>query len=155
MTSAITSPELPHGEPHPALRLAEAVCALIAAIVGPSWLWCFLPGGRALRASMDQLARDFTALMQRIAATPLPPQNPSAPAMPPAHPQATCARRAPSARANPTPSHPHRARPTSPPRHTPSSPCASDEGPGRPGSHRRCMTNLLLKSNYIEIENNK
>ena len=79
MTSAITSPDLPHGEPHPALRLAEAVCALIAAIVGPSWLWCFLPGGRALRASMDQLARDFTALMQRIAATPLAPAKPIRP----------------------------------------------------------------------------
>ncbi len=70
MNNTPTSPELPQGEPHPAVRLAEAVCALIAAIAGPSWFWRFLPGGRAFWAGMHQLARDFSALMQRLAAAP-------------------------------------------------------------------------------------
>ena len=70
MTSAITSPGPPHGEPHPAIRLAEAVCALIAAIAGPSWFWRFLPGGRAMAASLHQLGQDFAALMQRLAVAP-------------------------------------------------------------------------------------
>ena len=65
-----TSPELPPGEPHPAVRLAELVCALIAAVCGPSWLWGLLPGGRAVRAQLQGLARDFAALMQRLAAAP-------------------------------------------------------------------------------------
>ncbi len=73
MTSATTSPERPHGEPHPAIRLAEAVCALIAAIAGPAWFWRFLPGGRALWASLHQLGQDFAALMQRLATAPALP----------------------------------------------------------------------------------
>ncbi len=65
-----TPPELRPGEPHPAVRLAEAVCALIATIAGPSWFWRFLPGGRALWAGLHQLGQDFAALMLRIAAAP-------------------------------------------------------------------------------------
>ena len=78
MATATTSPEPTQGEPHPAVRLAEVVCALIAAIVGPSWFWRFLPGGRAFRASMEKLSRDFAALMQRLAS--LPPAPLPAPA---------------------------------------------------------------------------
>ena len=72
MTTASTSPEPTQGEPHPAVRLAELVCALIAAIAGPSWFWRFLPGGRAFWAQMHRMGQDFAALMQRLAATPPP-----------------------------------------------------------------------------------
>ncbi|MCX7380893.1 MAG: hypothetical protein NT133_05605 [Alphaproteobacteria bacterium] len=74
MNIATTSPEPNQAEPHPALRLAEAVCALLAAIAGPSWLWRFLPGGRAMWEHLQHLSRDFVALMHRIAtAPPAPP----------------------------------------------------------------------------------
>ncbi len=73
MNSAITSPEPNQGEPHPAVRLAEAVCALIAAIAGPSWFWRFLPGGRAFWAQMHRMGQDFAALMHRLAAAPPAP----------------------------------------------------------------------------------
>ncbi len=76
MATASTSPELPQGEPHPAVRLAEAICALIAAIAGPSWFWRFLPGGRAFWEGMHQLSRDFAALMHRLAAAPPTPPAP-------------------------------------------------------------------------------
>ncbi len=74
MNNAPTSPEPTQGEPHPALRLAEAVCALLAAIAGPPWFWRFLPGGRALREGLQRLSRDFAALMHRIATAPPAPQ---------------------------------------------------------------------------------
>ncbi len=70
MNSAITSPELRPGEPHPAVRLAEVVCALIAAIAGPSWFWRFLPGGRAMWEGLQKMSRDFAALMHRLASAP-------------------------------------------------------------------------------------
>ncbi len=68
MSNPTTSPEPTQGEPHPALRLAEAVAMLVAAIAGPSWFWCLFPAGRALRAQLQQMSRDFSALMQRLAA---------------------------------------------------------------------------------------
>ncbi len=73
MNSATTSPEPTQGEPHPAVRLAELVCALIAAIAGPAWFWRFLPGGRAMWAGLHQLGQDFAALMHRLAALPPSP----------------------------------------------------------------------------------
>ncbi len=68
--------------PSPALRLAEAIAQLIAAICGGGWsLWRFFPGARALRAQLQQFARDFTALMTRIdAGLPTPEPRPAAPA---------------------------------------------------------------------------
>ncbi len=82
MNSAITSPELTQGEPHPAVRLAELVCALIAAIAGPSWFWRFLPGGRAFWAQMHRMGQDFAALMHRLAAVPPAPPIAITPSMP-------------------------------------------------------------------------
>ena len=74
MKTAPTSPEPTQGEPHPAVRLAEIVCALLAAIAGPAWLWRFLPSGRAFWAHMHRMGQDFAALMHRLATNPLTPQ---------------------------------------------------------------------------------
>ncbi len=85
MKTAPTSPEPTQGEPHPAVRLAEAVCALLAAIAGPSWFWRFLPGGRAFWEQMHRMGQDFAALMHRLAALPPSPALIQQPALPPRH----------------------------------------------------------------------
>ncbi len=82
MTHATSSPELTHGEPHPAVRLAEVVCGLLAAITGTLGFWRFLPGGRALRASLEKLSNDFAALMHRLATAPPPVPHIAAPVTP-------------------------------------------------------------------------
>ncbi len=91
MNTPPPSPEPTQGEPHPAVRLAEIVGLIVTAICGGRWsLWRLLPGGRAFRAQMQALSRDFTALMHRLAAglpapthkpTPEPPRQ-SAPRSP-------------------------------------------------------------------------
>ncbi len=126
MTNAITSPEPTQGEPHPAVRLAEAVCALIAAIAGPSWFWRFLPGGRAFWPQMHRMGQDFAALMHRLAAAP-----PAPPVTPANHPP----RRRRSARTGEI-RPPHTASPRKPRRPptagSPASrPAAAPRGPGR------------------------
>ena len=119
MNSAPPSPELCPGEPHPAVRLAEAVCALIAAIAGPSWFWRFLPGGRAFWAQMHRMGQDFAALMHRLAA---------APPLVQAAPISTLPRRRQSARTGKA--RPRRALPARAPRRT-SAPTPRAPPPGR------------------------
>ncbi len=73
MNRVTIHPEPTQGEPHPAVRLAELVALIVTALCGGGWsLWRFLPGARAFRAQMQQMSRDFTALMHRLAS--LPPQ---------------------------------------------------------------------------------
>lgn len=68
MSTSPPSPQPRPGEPHPAMRLAELV-GLILAALGGGWfgVWRFLPGGRAMWAQLQALARDFTRIMERIA----------------------------------------------------------------------------------------
>ncbi|MCX7384918.1 MAG: hypothetical protein NT133_26660 [Alphaproteobacteria bacterium] len=63
----------PQAEPHPAVLLGEAVAGLLAVLLAPWGLWRFMPGGRALHAMLTQWARDFAAIMARIAAGPIAP----------------------------------------------------------------------------------
>ncbi len=134
MSTAPTSPQPRPGEPHPAVRLAEVVCALLAAIAGPSWLWRFLPGGRAFWAQMQQRGHDFAALMHRLAAG-IPPETPAPhDTSTPRAPRLTIARRPDSARRSATarprraqtaPAHaatPLRATVPAPPSHQPFTP---------------------------------
>jgi hypothetical protein len=97
-----TSVSIPRPDPpSPAARLAEAITLLVGAILGGPWgLWRFFPAARRLRREMEQFARDFAALMDRLAAglPELPPQ-PAAPAAPVAAPAPRAARpRGPSRR---------------------------------------------------------
>lgn len=59
-------PSLP--EQHPAMLLAELVGLILGALGRRLWLWRLFPGGAALWAQLQQLGRDFTAIMQRVAA---------------------------------------------------------------------------------------
>ncbi len=57
---------------HPALLLAECVAALLAAVLGPAWLWGLFPGGRAAARRLHAMGEEFVALMRRLATAPLP-----------------------------------------------------------------------------------
>ncbi len=98
-----TSPE-PDAAPQVALRLAELVARIVESIGGGAWWWCFLPGGRALRLWLRTFSRDFTALMQRIAAGLPPQEDPAAPAPIPRSPD----RARPPAHREAAPAHPRR-----------------------------------------------
>ncbi len=111
---------------HPALRLAEAIGALLTALIGPSWFWRFLPGGRAFVAQMQRFGAEFAALMARIAAAPPAAEQPIAPAAPraaarsvasrPSQPTTSPRATHPRATRRPAPQSPARAPTPKPPR---------------------------------------
>ncbi len=75
MNAPTTSPG-PTQSTHPALLLAELVLRLVDAIGGgPGLLWRLWPPARAEWREFQATAREFAALMQRLAALPHPTQK--------------------------------------------------------------------------------